>query len=110
MSEYIKMNDTQVYNYQKDIIEEKDKEIERLTENNQAMQAEMARTWKKNDELHSIIKEVRELANKKIKGYEEIINTLIYSCAENKRGEIAELKYRIGEQEELLEILDKESE
>ena len=30
MSEYIKMNDTQVYNYQNDIIKEKNKEIERL--------------------------------------------------------------------------------
>ena len=30
MSEYIKMNDGLIYNYQKDIIDEKDKEIERL--------------------------------------------------------------------------------
>ena len=30
MSEYIKINDTLIYNYQKDIIDEKDKEIERL--------------------------------------------------------------------------------
>lgn len=30
MSEYIKMDDTLIYNYQKDIIDEKDKEIERL--------------------------------------------------------------------------------
>lgn len=30
MSEYIKMNDELIYNYQKDIIDEKDKEIERL--------------------------------------------------------------------------------
>jgi hypothetical protein len=30
MSEYIKINDTLIYNYQKDILDEKDKEIERL--------------------------------------------------------------------------------
>ena len=30
MSEYIKMNDGLIYNYQKNIIDEKDKEIERL--------------------------------------------------------------------------------
>ena len=45
----------------------------------------------------------------KIKGYKEIINTLLYSSVESKRYEINELKYRIGEQEELLEILDKGS-
>ena len=55
----------------------------------------------------NIIKEVREKAEMKIKGYKDIINTLIYSSVENKRYEISELKYRIGEQEELLEILDK---
>lgn len=32
VSEYIKINDTLIYNYQKDIIDEKDKEIERLKE------------------------------------------------------------------------------
>lgn len=37
------------------------KEIERLNENNQAMQEEMTRTWKKLDEKEKIIKEVREL-------------------------------------------------
>lgn len=39
-------------------------EIERLKENNQAMQEEMARTWKKLDEKENIIKEVREVINK----------------------------------------------
>ena len=32
MSKYIKMNDALIYNYQKDIIDEKDKEIERLND------------------------------------------------------------------------------
>jgi hypothetical protein len=32
VSEYIKMNDALIYNYQKDIIDEKDKEIERLND------------------------------------------------------------------------------
>ena len=40
------------------------KEIERLNENNQAMQEEMARTWEKLDKKENIIKEVRELLNK----------------------------------------------
>ena len=40
--------------------EEREKEIERLNENNQAMQEEIARTWKKLDEKENIIKEVRE--------------------------------------------------
>ena len=35
-------------------------EIERLTENNQAMQEEMARTWEKNTKLQNIIKETIE--------------------------------------------------
>lgn len=37
--------------------DEQSKEIERLKENNQAMQEEMARTWKKLDEKENIIKE-----------------------------------------------------
>jgi len=40
-----------------------EEEIERLNENNQAMQEEMARTWKKLDEKENIIKEVREYIN-----------------------------------------------
>lgn len=60
------------------------------------------------EQKENIIKEIREKIEMKIKGYKEIINTLIYSSVENKRYEITELKYRIGEQEELLEILDKD--
>ena len=41
-------------------LENKDKEIERLKENNQAMQEEMARTWKKLDEKENIIEEARK--------------------------------------------------
>ena len=72
-----------------DLIKEKDKEIERL---------------------HSIIKEVRELVEQKIKGYMEVIDMLKNSSVETKKEEIIELKYRIREQEEFLEILDKENE
>ncbi len=62
--------------------------------------------YSENEKLRSIIREVKEKAEMKIKGYKEIINTLIYSSVENKRYEIAELKYRIGEQEELIEMLE----
>ena len=61
------------------------------------------------DRLHSIIKEVRELVEQKIKGYMEVIDMLKTSSVETKKKEIIELKYRIREQEELLEILDKEN-
>ena len=37
-----------------------DKEIERLNNNNQAMQEEMARTWKKYDELQDRIEKAKE--------------------------------------------------
>ena len=37
-------------------LKEANKEIERLNENNQAMQEEMTRTWKKLDEKENIIK------------------------------------------------------
>lgn len=46
-----------------------------------------------------------EQAKEKIKGYKETIDMLITSSVENKRYEIAELKYRIREQEDLLNIL-----
>lgn len=68
---------------------------------------ELSRDYEKSQD---IIKEVREKVEMKIKEYKNIINTLIYSSVENKRYEINELKYRIGEQEELLDILDKERE
>ena len=47
-----------------------------------------------------------ENAKLKIKGYNETINMLIYSSVESKRYEIAELKYRIREQEDLIDILE----
>ena len=50
----------QEINKQNKRIEELCLEIERLNENNQAMQEEMARTWKKLDKKENIIKEVRE--------------------------------------------------
>lgn len=45
-------------------------------------------------------------AKLKIKGYNETINMLIYSSVESKRYEIAELKCRIREQEDLIDILE----
>lgn len=52
---FIKMKIKYDIEYQK-----KDKEIERLNENNQAMQEEMARTWKKLYEKENIIEEARK--------------------------------------------------
>lgn len=43
-----------------DLLRTQFKEIERLNENNQAMQEEMARTWEKLAQKENIIKEVRE--------------------------------------------------
>lgn len=60
----IKDTNTLLHNIVDSELKEKDKEIERLNENNQAMQEEMARTWKKLDEKENIIKDVREYVDK----------------------------------------------
>ena len=69
-----------------------EQEIERLNENNQAMQGEMARTWKKLDEKENIIKEVREYVEENL-------------CYSNCDG----MKYIIPSGKDILEILDKEN-
>ena len=71
------------------------KEIERLKENNQAMQEEMASTWKKLDEKENIIKEVREY----------ISNTKMFTYGEEKEFFLKDYWYG----KELLEILDQEN-
>ena len=69
-----------------------EQEIERLKENNQAMQEEMARTWKKLDEKENIIKEVRE-----------------YITYWHYRNDFRINSFTTGVKEELLKILDKEN-
>lgn len=68
-----------------------EEEIERLNENNQAMQEEMARTWEKLDKKENIIKEVRKYAiwQKENPTYDNI--------------------WREYEVNKLLDILDKEN-
>ena len=70
-------------------MEKASKEIERLQENNQSMQEEMARTWEKNTQLQNIIKEAKEY-----------IET--HQCCDGKINIMTKTEF-----EELLEILDK---
>ena len=76
------------------IFEELVKEIERLNENNQSMQEEMARTWKKLDEKENIIKEVREY-----------IETIVKNTPSSMRKDYANML--LIDYKKLLEILDK---
>lgn len=64
------------------------------------------------ERLNNIINEVRENAKTKIKTYESYINDLKRTNLPSPtiRKERQELIFRIREQEELLEILDKENE
>lgn len=84
-----------LYDLSKSCIE-KGNEIERLNENNQAMQMEMAKTWDKLQQKENIIKEVREL----LKRYQN--NEYYYKY--NGKYLKSEIK------EDILEILDKENE
>jgi geranylgeranyl pyrophosphate synthase len=61
------MNDALIYNYQKDIIDEKDKEIERLNKRNKEIYGgfmttteELCEATKEIERLNNIIKEARE--------------------------------------------------
>ena len=84
MSEYIKMNDALIYNYQKDIIDEKDKEIERL---------------------NNIINELNNAYCKVITKCEEMINNRFYMndiAIKKYANEIKDIcKYYVGEAKRL---------
>ena len=69
------------------------------------LQDKILKLQKEYKELKSRIDKAVENTKQKIKGYKETIDMLITTNVENKRYEIAELKYRIREQEELLNIL-----
>lgn len=89
MSEYIKMNDTIVYNYQNDIIKELNKELARFRPFKSAYEMK-----KEIERLHSIIKEVKEI----LKDYgtkEDIVDYSNYTITGG-------MLYKI------LEILDKD--
>ena len=108
------MTKEQVIGILKDTLEyakEKDKENERLQNKNEELMTLYTTEREVKDEYKSIIKEVRESAKTKIKQYESYINDLKKGefSKETVHRERQELIYRIREQEELLEILDKEN-
>lgn len=53
------------------IVTNLEKEIERLKENNQEMQIEMAKTWEDNDKFKNIINELEKYLEERIKSVPE---------------------------------------
>lgn len=84
--------------YIEKIVDKKDKKIERLNENNQAMQEEMARTWKKLDEKENIIKEVREYIEENTK--EGPIKDKRYLYSPEQANDILEILDKVGDENE----------
>ena len=82
-------------------------EIERLNGNNQAMQEEMARTWKKLDEKENIIKEVREYIKKDTRWFDSEYASIYGELCDCAGANDTRLEVLVNPSN-LLKILDKE--